>query len=184
MDLADTAALRGLPFADVALMAPVPGNGLATPSLASGPGAESYGGIVSSLGGIVDVIGERPGDAAARKLLRSVVVKGLAALVIESLEAAEAHDELEWAWGYIVELVASADESFVRRLISGTTHHVERRIVEMESTRAFLETLGVGPTMTSATFESLLKIEDEGMPGAASAISLESRSQETSTASS
>jgi 3-hydroxyisobutyrate dehydrogenase-like beta-hydroxyacid dehydrogenase len=100
MDLADTAALRGLPFADVALMAPVPGNGLATPSLASGPGAESYGGIVSSLGGIVDVIGERPGDAAARKLLRSVVVKGLAALVIESLEAAEAHDELEWAWGY------------------------------------------------------------------------------------
>jgi molybdopterin biosynthesis enzyme MoaB len=86
--------------------------------------------------------------------------------------------------GVLVELVASADESFVRRLISGTTHHVERRIVEMESTRAFLETLGVGPTMTSATFESLLKIEDEGMPGAASAISLESRSQETSTASS
>ena len=34
-DLNDTAALRGLPFADVALMATVRGNGLTTPSLAS-----------------------------------------------------------------------------------------------------------------------------------------------------
>ena len=184
MDLADTAALRGLPFADVALMAPVPGNGLATPSLASGPGAENYAGIVGSLGGIVEVIGERPGDAAARKLLRSVVVKGLAALVIESLQAAEAHGEPDWAWGHIVELVASADESFLRRLISGTTRHVDRRLVEMESARAFLEGLGVDPNMTSATFESLRRIKDDGMPGAASAISLDARPQETSTASS
>jgi 3-hydroxyisobutyrate dehydrogenase-like beta-hydroxyacid dehydrogenase len=159
-------------------------NGLATPSLASGPGAEAYAGIVKPLGGIIEVIGERPGDASARKLLRSVVVKGLAALVIESLEAAEAHGEPDWAWEHIVELVASADESFLRRLVSGTPRHVDRRLVKMESARAFLEALGVGPTMTSATVESLRKIRDEGMPVAASAISPEAGAQETSTASS
>jgi len=114
---------------------------------------------------VIEVIGDRPGDAAARKLLRSVVTKGLAALVIESLEAAEAHGEMEWAWGHIAGLIASADESFVRRLISGTPHHVDRRLVEMESARAFLRDLGVGPNMTSATVESLRRIRDEGMPG-------------------
>jgi 3-hydroxyisobutyrate dehydrogenase-like beta-hydroxyacid dehydrogenase len=165
LDLGDTAALRGLPFADVALMAPVPGNGLATPSLASGPGAEAYAGIVGERGGVIEVIGDRPGDAAARKLLRSVVTKGLAALVIESLEAAGAHGEMEWAWEHVAGLIASADESFVRRLISGTPHHVDRRLVEMESARAFLQDLGVGPNMTSATVESLRRIRDEGMPG-------------------
>jgi len=184
MDLADTAASRGLPFADVALMAPVPDKGLATPSLASGPGAESYAGIVGPLGGRVEVIGQGPGDAAARKLLRSVVAKGLAALVIESLEAAEAHGEADWAWEHIVELTTSADESFLRRLISGTPHHVDRRLFEMESARAFLEALGVGPTMTSATVESLRKIRDEGLPGAVSVISPKAQPQETSTASS
>jgi 3-hydroxyisobutyrate dehydrogenase-like beta-hydroxyacid dehydrogenase len=184
MDLADTAALRGLPFADVALMAPVPDKGLATPSLASGPGAEPYAGIIGPLGGSIEVIGERPGDAAARKLLRSVVVKGLTALVIESLEAAEAHGEPDWAWEHIVDLVASADESFLRRLLSGTPHHVDRRLVEMESARTFLAALGVDPTMTSATVESLQRIRDEGMPGAVSAIALEPQTQETNTASS
>ena len=164
-DLGDTAALRGLPFADVALMAPVPGNGLATPSLASGPGAEAYAVIVGELGGVVEVIGDRPGDAAARKLLRSVVTKGLAALVIESLEAADAHGQKEWAWEHIAGLIASADEPFVRRLIAGTPQHVDRRLVEMESARAFFEELGVGPTMTSATVESLRRIRDEGMSG-------------------
>lgn len=175
-DLADTAALRGLPFADVALMAPVPGNGLSTPSLASGPGAEGYAGVVGAMGARVEVISERSGDAAARKLLRSVVTKGLAALVIESLAAADAHGETEWAWEHLVDLVASADESFIGRLISGTPHHVDRRLIEMESARAFLEALGVDPTMTSATVESLRKIRDVGMPGAASAISAEQES--------
>jgi len=164
-DLGETAALRGLPFADVALMAPVPDNGLATPSLASGPGAEAYAGIVGELGGEVEVIGERPGEAAARKLLRSVVTKGLAALVIESLEAAQAHGETRWAWEHISGLIESADEPFLRRLVSGTSHHVDRRLVEMESARSFLEDLGVGPNMTSATVESLRRIRDEGMSG-------------------
>ena len=38
----ELATNRGRAFVDVALMAPVPGRGLATPALASGPGAERY----------------------------------------------------------------------------------------------------------------------------------------------
>ena len=167
-DLADTAALRGLPFADVALMAPVPGSGLSTPALASGPGAERYAEIVNGLGGAVEAIGDRPGDAAARKLLRSVVTKGLTSILIESLEAAEAHGDREWLWHHLVELLTNADETLLRRLLEGTPRHIDRRIVEMESARSFLESLGVEPTMTAATAERLRRVRTEGMPGSES----------------
>ena len=72
-------------FVDVALMTPVPGRGLRTPSFASGPGAERYAAAMRPLGVPVEVVGERAGDASTRKLLRSVTMKGLAALVIEAL---------------------------------------------------------------------------------------------------
>lgn len=163
-DLADAAALRGLRFADVALMGTVPGNGLATPALASGPGATDYAGIVNEMGGRVEVMSDRPGDAAARKLLRSVVTKGLTSVLIEGLEAAEAHGDTDWVWQHLVEFVEHADESLLRRLIGGTQKHIDRRIVEMESAQAFLESLEVRPTMTSATVETLRRIKSEDMP--------------------
>ena len=159
-DLADTAALRGLRFADVALMAPVPGNGIATPALVSGPGAESYADIVGPLGGEIEVMSDRPGDAAGRKLLRSVATKGLTAVLMESLEAAAAHGDAEWMWAHLVEFVTAADEGLMQRLIEGTPRHVDRRIVEMESARAFLESLDVDPKMTRATVEALRRVKE------------------------
>lgn len=166
-DLADTAALRGLLFVDVALMGTVPGSGLATPALASGPGAADYAEIVNGLGGRVEVMSDRPGDAAARKLLRSVVTKGLTAVLIESLEAAEVRGDTEWVWRHLIDFVTEADETLVRRLISGTPPHVDRRIVEMESAQAFLDTLEIPSTMTSATVAALRRIRAEGMPESA-----------------
>lgn len=161
-DLADTAALRRFLFADVALMAPVPGKGLATPALASGPGADDYANAIGPLGGEVEVMSDRPGDAAARKLLRSVTTKGLTAVLMESLEAAEARGDAEWLWTHLVEFITEADEELMRRLIEGTPGHIDRRIVEMESARAFLESLDVDPTMTESTVEVLRRVKKKG----------------------
>lgn len=157
-DLARIAAERRLPFADVALMATVPGNGLATPALASGPGAETYARLVNRLGANVEVLSDRPGDAAARKLLRSVVTKGLASVLMESLEAAESHGSVDWLWAHLAEMLTEADEDLMKRLIHGTPKHVDRRIVEMESAETFLTSLGVAATMTSATADSLRRL--------------------------
>lgn len=165
-DLADTAAPRGLLFADVALMAPVPGHGLATPALASGPGAEDYADVVIPLGGEIVVMSDRPGDAAARKLLRSVVTKGLTAVLMESLEAAEAHADAEWLWTHLVEFITAAEEGLMQRLIEGTPRHIDRRIAEMESARAFLESLDVDATMTGATVEVLRQVKERRTTGA------------------
>jgi 3-hydroxyisobutyrate dehydrogenase-like beta-hydroxyacid dehydrogenase len=88
--LASLAASVGVGFADVALMSPVPGNGLRTPMLAAGPAAGQFAALFGGLGADVEVLAGPPGAAAARKLVRSVFYKGLAAAVIEALRAARA----------------------------------------------------------------------------------------------
>lgn len=163
-DLNDTATLRGLPFADVALMAPVPGRGLATPSYASGAGATAYAEAVNPLGAKVEVVGEEPGTAATRKLIRSVFMKGLTAVLIEAAATAEAAGEGDWFWQHVVEAVGDADEELLGRLVSSTeVHHVRRR-KEMEAAAQLLEILGVDPVMTRATVESLRGLDPESVP--------------------
>jgi len=163
-DLDDTATLRELRFADVALMATVPGKGLATPSYASGAGAAAYADLVNPLGGSVEVVGADAGEAATRKLLRSVVMKGLAALVIEAVRAGEEVAEAGWLWDHLGAALAAADTSLLRRLVAGTEKHALRRLREMEEAASLLEQLGVDPVMTRATVESLRRVVDDGMP--------------------
>lgn len=162
--LADAAAQRGVVFADVALMAPVPGNGFSTPAFVSGPGAAAYARFANEHGGKVEVLSEVAGHAAGRKLLRSIVTKGITALLIESLWAADAHGSTDWLWPHIVETITEADETLLVRLLDGTPPHVDRRLEEMEAAAEFLTSLGVDSTMTRATIDSLVSVRETGLP--------------------
>ena len=64
--------------------------------LASGAGAQAFADIFVPLGMPVTVVSEQAGDAATLKLVRSVFMKGLAAAVVESMQAAEAAGHAEW----------------------------------------------------------------------------------------
>lgn len=153
-----------LGFVDVAMMTTVPGHGLAVPSLASGAAADAYVAALTPLGARVEAIGAEPGRAATRKLLRSVVTKGLAGLIAESMRGAHAAGEAEWVWGNIVHQLTVTDESFVRRLVEGTAIHHERRHHEMEASMELLDGLGVDPVMTRATVEHLARTAHHGVP--------------------
>lgn len=156
--LSRLAADAGVGFVDVALMTPVAGNGLRTPALASGPAAGDFVALMAPLGMPVEPAGDEPGQAATRKLLRSVVVKGLASLLIESLRAAEAAGLTAETWDTVVAQLTAADEALVRRLVTGTGRHARRRLDEMEATVELLTELGVEPTMTRSTAASLRRI--------------------------
>ena len=145
----------GASFADVALLAPVPGRGVRTPALASGDGAARYAEILSSVGATIDVVGPEPGAAAARKLLRSVFMKGLAASVLESLAAAEATGCADWLRADIAATLRDADESLVDRLVSGSARHAGRRITELEAAAELLRELGVEPHVAQAAADVL-----------------------------
>jgi 3-hydroxyisobutyrate dehydrogenase-like beta-hydroxyacid dehydrogenase len=156
--LAATAAGAGLGFTDVALMSPVHGAGLRTPALASGPSAGAFIATMAPLGMPVEHAGDEPGMAATRKLLRSVVVKGLTALVVESMQAAEAAGLATETWDNIVGQLSAADEGLIRRLVTGTGGHAARRVHEMEATAELLAELGVEPIMTNATAARLRNV--------------------------
>ena len=163
-DLAAVAASRSLAFVDVALMAMVPGNGLFAASLASGAGAERYVQLLAPAGVPVEPIGAAAGLAATRKLLRSVVMKGLPALIIESMRAAEQAGLSAETWENLVRQLGSLDEAFLRRLLEGTDTHSVRRLAEVEAATELLESLGTEPLMTRVTTESLRRMPAEGLP--------------------
>ncbi len=163
-ELAATCAARGLAFVDVALMAPVPGKGLATPAGAAGDGAAAFERMFVPLGMPVEVVGETAGEAALRKLLRSVMMKGLAALLIEAMRAGRAAGVGDWLWRNMVDQLAAADEALLARLVAGTRTHAVRRLHEMEAAGSLLADLDVEPVMTRSTVESLRRMLDEELP--------------------
>lgn len=162
--LAEIAASRKLAFVDIALMTIVPGYGLKTPALASGPGAERFVSLFSPLGMPVEAISAIPGDAATRKLLRSVMMKGLASLVVEAMQAGHAAGCADWLWKNMAEQLTVANEKMLSRLITGTGVHALRRLHEMEASMALLEELGVDPIMTRSTVRSHEMVLEKGVP--------------------
>jgi 3-hydroxyisobutyrate dehydrogenase-like beta-hydroxyacid dehydrogenase len=162
--LAATAEEHGLLFADVALMSIVVAHGLRTPALVSGPGADRYAELLGGLGAPVEAIGDEAGLAATRKLLRSVVIKGLAALLTEAMRAGEASGQGDWLWGNLVDELSAPGAAFLARLVHGTKPHALRRFHEMEASASLLTELGVDPVMTRSTIESLRRISEDGLP--------------------
>ena len=163
-ELARLASGRGFEFVDIALMSTVPGKGLRTPALASGRGAARFVSLFTPLGMPVTAVSERPGDAATRKLLRSVVMKGLAGTVIEAMRGAEKAGCAEWLWSNLADEITHADAVLLSRLVRGTQIHAVRRLHEMEASMALLRELAVEPLMTRGTVESLKKVPEEGIP--------------------
>lgn len=145
----------GARFADVALLGPVPTRGLQAPVLASGDGARAFADLFEPFGMPVDVISEEAGDAAALKLVRSVFMKGLAAAVVESMQAAERAGHAEWL---AEEIAAMIGRPFLERALEGSRKHAARRVGEMEAARDHLVELGVEPRIASASAAQLAEL--------------------------
>jgi 3-hydroxyisobutyrate dehydrogenase-like beta-hydroxyacid dehydrogenase len=154
-ELAEAIGGAGALFADVALIGPVPGNGLRTPALVSGPGAGGFARILGPLGMPVTEVGGEPGAAAARKLARSVFAKGLAAAIGEALAAAERLGFEDWLYADLERTLDGADGALLRRLIEGSRTHAARRVEEMAAAVAMLEEAGVEPRIAAASQEWL-----------------------------
>ena len=149
--LAQTAARAGAGFADVALMAPVPGRGLRTPMLACGPAAGTLARVLGALGATVTTLPGPPGTAAARKLVRSVFYKGLAAAVTEALRAGRAAGCEDWLRANIGEELTNASAATVDRLERGSVQHARRRVEEMSAAAELLDELGVPSRVARAS---------------------------------
>lgn len=157
---AEPVAAAGGAFVDVAILGVVPATGIHTPALLSGPGAARLAPILGGFGMPVEVISDLPGEAAERKLLRSVFMKGMAAAIGEALEAAERVGAGHWLRDQIEDELRRADGSLVERFERGTRLHAARRVTEMAAALELLEEQGSPNDVTRATLARLTRLAE------------------------
>jgi 3-hydroxyisobutyrate dehydrogenase-like beta-hydroxyacid dehydrogenase len=160
-ELAGVAANGGIAFADVSLMSPVPGRGLRTPMLVSGTGGTRLAQLLGPLGADIDVLDGPAGEAAQRKLLRSVFFKGMAAAVTEALHAARAVGLEPWLRDLVAREFDQADATFAQRLERGSYQHAARRAEEMAAATELLDQLGVPSRVCAASHDWLIDLITE-----------------------
>jgi 3-hydroxyisobutyrate dehydrogenase-like beta-hydroxyacid dehydrogenase len=159
------AAERGVEMADVAVLAPVVRAGHRTPLLASGPGAREFAARMAPFDVPVEVVDGAVGEAARLRLLRSVFMKGLAALVLEGLGAARAAGAEDWLRTQMAAELGPDGAALVDRLVEGSSQHAVRREHEVRAALSALESSGQPADMTRATlawFERLVAERDRG----------------------
>lgn len=163
--LAELAATAGTAFADVAMLSPVPGLGLRTPMLASGPAAARFAAVLTALDAVVEVLPGPPGTAAVRKLVRSVFYKGLAAAVTEALRAARSAGCEDWLRSIIAAELDGFSAATVGRLEHGSIRHARRRADEMAAAADLLDELCVPARVTRASEQWLRDLMAESPGG-------------------
>jgi 3-hydroxyisobutyrate dehydrogenase-like beta-hydroxyacid dehydrogenase len=150
----DSAKLLGSAarYIDVAVIAPIHPARHQTPLLLAGPDSRAVAPILAGLGMRASIAGTEIGTAAAIKMVRSVMIKGIEALTLECfLAAARA--------GVIDEVAVSMRNNYpgldwakiVPYNLERMAVHGERRAAEMEEVAETLRELGVEPLMTNAT---------------------------------
>jgi 3-hydroxyisobutyrate dehydrogenase-like beta-hydroxyacid dehydrogenase len=150
----ETAKLLGgaARYVDVAVLAPIHPARHQTPLLLAGPHAEAVAPTLKALDMRAAFAGDEVGAAAAVKMVRSVMIKGIEALTLECfLAAARA--------GVVDEVAASLKNNYpgldwakvIPYNLERMASHGERRAAEMEEVAATLRELGVEPLMTAAT---------------------------------
>lgn len=155
-------------YVDVAILSPIHPRRHKSPLLIAGPHAQAAAPILEGLGMIFTIAGDSVGAAAAIKMVRSVMIKGIEALTLECfLAAARA--------GVVEEVAASLKNNYptldwgqiAEYNIERMASHGGRRAAEMEEVAATLRELGVEPLMTGATVK---RQRDMGELGKQSAI--------------
>ena len=133
----DAVTAQGVEVVDGAVIGSVRSKGIGVEVLLAGPGANQAHERLTSLGGNPTTVSDELGVASQRKLLRSVFMKGLGALISESMDAADLAGEPEWMSEQIAEALADGRPG-LERLRSGTIQHAARRGRELSDSLAGL----------------------------------------------
>ncbi|MDR4946550.1 DUF1932 domain-containing protein [Neobacillus cucumis] len=155
-DINDNIKENGALFVDAAMMGPLPVYKHKVPILASGEGTDAFIDFMSPYGMNITKVSEKPGDASAVKLIRSIFMKGLPALLLEMLEAASEFNVEELVINSISETMnAKTFQETMNRLVTGTSIHALRRSIELEGSIEMLESSNLSSLMSRAAKDKL-----------------------------
>ena len=142
-------------YVEAAVMSPILPKRIGSPMLLGGPHAEALLAAAERLGfDGAQVYSQTLGRAAATKLCRSVVVKGVEALLTESLLAARHYGVEGEVLASLSNLLPLPDWPGVAQyMISRALEHGVRRAEEMREAARTVEEAGVQPLMSCAIAE-------------------------------
>jgi 3-hydroxyisobutyrate dehydrogenase-like beta-hydroxyacid dehydrogenase len=148
------AAFAGSParMVDSAVMSGLPGNRHEVPMNLSGPGADEAAVLLNALGCVSTAMGPVVGAASALKMMRSIMMKGIDALLLECIEGARHYGAADAALASMADAFPSIDwVARAPRSLSRASEHSVRRASEMREVAETLRAVGVEPMMAEAT---------------------------------
>ena len=152
-DIDRVVSATGARFVEAAVMAPVSPYGHKVPMLLGGAGATAFVEAMSPFGMKMEILeGATVGSAAAVKMCRSIVVKGIEALLFECVMAATKFGADDLVFASLKETWPGIDWKKLADYTTGrVVVHGERRAREMEEVAETLKAIGIDPIMAKAT---------------------------------
>jgi 3-hydroxyisobutyrate dehydrogenase-like beta-hydroxyacid dehydrogenase len=152
---ADAVQAAGGRYVEAAVMSPFPPRRCASPMLLGGPHARDFLNDAEGLGFTgATAFSDRIGQAAAAKLCRSVMIKGVEALLTESLLAARRYGVEATVLASLSDLLPLPDwPATARYMISRSLEHGARRAEEMREAARTVEEANIEPLMSGAIAE-------------------------------
>ncbi len=153
-------------YVEAGVMTSVPPYGIKVPMLLGGALAAELAGKLNALGMDAKAVASEIGVASAIKMCRSVMIKGLEALVIESYATARAYGVEDYVLPTLAETFPSIDwETQGAYFFSRVVQHGQRRAEEMRESARTVAEAGFTPTMASAIADKQQWVADQARAG-------------------
>jgi 3-hydroxyisobutyrate dehydrogenase len=150
--LAKVIDASGAHFVEVAVMSAVPPHGHKVPMLTGGPAASEFAERLTPFGMQIEVGAAQVGSAAATKMCRSIMIKGIEALLTECVLGATRYGADERVFSSLGESLPGIDwAKLATYMVGRVVMHGERRAREMEEVAETLRSAGVDTIMAEAT---------------------------------
>jgi len=157
----------GAHYVEAGVMTSVPPYGISVPMVLGGAQAHALAPWLNGMGMNVEPVAAGIGVASAIKMCRSVMIKGLEALVIESYTTARAYGVEDHVLPTLTETFPSIDwDKTGAYFFSRVVQHGQRRAEEMRECAATVQESGFAPTMASAIAGKHQWVADQAAAGA------------------
>lgn len=142
------AAQQRVDYVDVAIMGAIAYLREKTPLLCSGAKADAFVELLLSAGATARALpASQPGDAITLKILRSVFTKGMEALAVDVLLAAERQQLRPALYEVLKDIDQAPLPAFLEMLVSTHVVHATRRLHEVEEAERQLASLGIASSV-------------------------------------
>jgi 3-hydroxyisobutyrate dehydrogenase len=138
-------------YVEAAVMASVPPKGIRTPVLLGGPHAEAFLPLAHDLGMAVEVFSSEVGGASSVKMCRSILIKGMEALLTEGMLTARRYGVEKQVLASLSDTIDTDWSQLARYMMSRALIHGRRRAEEVREVVRTIEEAGLEPMQSPAT---------------------------------